>query len=56
MLPMSAPGNGLSGVDARGSETLYLAGVVVTRYNPAIKMVYQWLCVVCNAKKVARIA
>jgi hypothetical protein len=56
MLLMSAPGNGWSGVDARASETLYLAAVVVTRYNPAIKIVYQWLCGVCKAKKVARIA
>jgi len=56
MLLMSAPGNGLSGVDARRAKTIYLAAVVGTRYNPAIKIVYQWLCGVCKAKKVVRIA
>jgi len=45
-------------VDARRSGSLYLAAVVATRYNPAIKMAYQWLCGVCKDKKVkvARIA
>jgi len=54
---MSVPGNGWSGVDARRSGTLYLAAVVVTRYNdPAIKIVYQRLYGVGKAKKETRIA
>ena len=57
MTLMSAPGNGWSVVDAHRSETLYLAAVVVTRYNnPAIKIVYQRLYGVGKAKKEARIA
>ena len=56
MTLMGVPGNGWSGVDTRRSGTLYLAAAVVTRYNPAIKTVYQQLCGVCKAKKVARIA
>ena len=51
---MSAPGNGWPGTEARRSGTLYLAAVVVARYNPAIKTVYQRLCGVGEVKKVAR--
>jgi len=57
MTLMSAPGNGWSGVDAHRSEALYLAAVVVTRYNnPTIKIVYQRLYGVGKSKKEARIA
>jgi hypothetical protein len=43
-------------VDARKSETLYLAAVVATRYNNSvIKTVDQPLCGVGKAKKAARI-
>ena len=53
---MSTPGNGWPGAEARRSGTLYLAAVVATRNNAAIKTVYQWLCGVGKAKNVARIA
>ena len=52
---MSAPGNGWPGTGSRRSGILYLAAVVVTRYNPAIKTVYQRLCGVGKVKKVARV-
>lgn len=51
---MSASGNGWPGTEARRSGILYLAAVVVARYNPAIKTVYQRLCGVGKVKKVAR--
>jgi hypothetical protein len=54
---ISAPGNGWFEAEARRSGTLYLAAVVVTRYNnPAIKIVYRRLYGVGKAKKVASIA
>ena len=41
---------------AQVRATLYMAAIVATRYNPAIKTFYPRLCGVGKAKKVALIA